>query len=242
MISVIMPTIWLGPYYASMLPKFNDHPIVGEIIIIDNDVKKINQEIVNLSKVRYVPQKENIYVNPAWNLGAKLAKFDKLCFYSDDVKFDISILDTIAEQITTSNGLFGFHKHVINLKDVEIDDDGNFWNCTTLGPIRYSSEITYNKDIIFCEIEAMHPKYAICFFAHKQSYYDIPEELKIFYGDSYLFYKNRIEGKANYEIQGADVLTFMGSSSSTFDPNTIFLEQSKAKKYIDPLIHKLYNC
>jgi hypothetical protein len=219
MISVIMPTMWLGSYYDSMLPAFNEHPLVGEIIIIDNDTEVTDPRILALSKVKHYPQKENIYVNPAWNLGAKLATYDKLCLYSDDVKINTNILNTIYDSINPNNGMLGLKKECLyetmhfmdeakNAKLYEINDLGD------------------------------NPGYAACFFIHKESYYEIPEDLKIYWGDVYLFFKNKIAGKQNYGIGNMIALTLMSTTSSMpeFNPTLFKDTQIFEEKYAAELL------
>ena len=87
MISIIMPTLWKGEHYKKMLPQLDSHPLVGEIIVVDNDTTSTDQQIFNLKKLKYLPQKENVYVNPAWNLAVLEATCDSICLYSDDVLF-----------------------------------------------------------------------------------------------------------------------------------------------------------
>jgi hypothetical protein len=78
--SVIIPTLWkcnLENFYKTML-IFCGEPQIKEIILIDNDItfkQTIKSNILNLSpKIKYYPQDENIYVNPAWNLGESEAR------------------------------------------------------------------------------------------------------------------------------------------------------------------------
>lgn len=199
MISVIMPTMWVGAHYHTMLNAFNDHPSVGEIIIIDNDTSKTDQSILQLSKAKHFPQQQNIYVNPAWNLGAKLAQYDQLCFYSDDGLFNVSILEKMTGAITTSSGLFGIGVDCYLIYEPYITslvDDGN------------------SMQLIPIDTFAENPGYGTCLFIHKENYHEIPDKLKIYWGDTYLFYKNRINGKQNYEICDIQVLTKVATTSS----------------------------
>jgi len=199
MISVIMPTMWFGEHYKAMLSAFNNHPQVGEIIIIDNYTNNTDQSVLQLSKVKYFPQQQNIYVNPAWNLGAKLAQYDQLCFYSDDGLFNVSILEKMAEAVTTSNGLFGISVDCYLFYDPYIKDLVDNGDSIQLNPIDTFAE---------------NPGYGTCLFIHKENYHEIPDKLKIYWGDTYLFFKNRINGKQNYEICDIQVLTKVATTSS----------------------------
>lgn len=216
MISVIMPTMWVGPYYDTMLHAFNEHPLVGEIIIIDNDPEISDPTVLALSKVKHFPQPQNIYVNPAWNLGAKLAQYDKLCLYSDDVKFNVAILDRIHDYIDAKYGLMGFKADCVWETTHIMYDDGK----------KASLSITDKPNSV----------YATCLFVHKDSYHEIPEELKIYWGDTYLFYKNRHEGKPNLEMGDVQVLTLLSTTSSMEEFRDITSnERTLSMKYLEPL-------
>lgn len=199
MISVIMPTMWKPDHYKKMLPLFNKHPLVGEIIVIDNNIKKTNKDILKLEKVIHVPQKKNIYVNPAWNLGARLAKYDKLCFYSDDCLVNISSIDAVYDHITEQNGLIGYF-----LDSIMSDESYDVLEFPFL-EMEYGNNIEPINQITFT--------FAVCFYAHKKSYYPIPENLKIFWGDKYLFDSTAANRKQNYVISDALLLTTMHTTS-----------------------------
>jgi len=85
-----------------MFPIFNNHPLIGEIIVIDNAPNKTDQEIFKLEKVRYFAQTKNLYVNPSWNLGVELSNFNILCLYSDDVYFDSKCIEEVHKVCTTT--------------------------------------------------------------------------------------------------------------------------------------------
>jgi len=208
MISIIMPTMWIGSYYDSMLPAFNEHPLVGEIIVIDNDTEATDSNILALSKVKHYPQSENIYVNPAWNLGAKLATYDKLCLYSDDVKISTNILESIYDSINPNNGMLGL-KHECVYENVYFIDE--------------------SKKAKLYEINDPNgnPAYGACFFIHKENYHEIPESLKIYWGDTYLFFKNKIARKQNYEIGDIMALTLMSTTSSMPEFNPVLNNDTK---------------
>jgi len=109
MISIIMPTLWKGEYYKKMLPLLDSHPLVGEIFIINNNVPETDYETLEkLNKLVHYKTYTNMYVNPSWNYGARYSCFDKLCLYSDDVLFDIKVIDDVYPYITENNGVTGF--------------------------------------------------------------------------------------------------------------------------------------
>lgn len=205
MISVIMPTIWKAHHYKRMLSILNAHPLIGEILIIDNDTSNTDQEVLKLDKVIHHPQPQNLYVNPSWNLGVKLAKYDRICLYSDDMQFDASCLETVYEYMTPENGMLGFSEDSISEMFDEIFD---------LGP---TSVIEVAR--------SMHYRYGICMFMHKESYYEIPDMYKIYCGDQYIWDKNMQNKKVNYQIADSLALTQMRTSSKLFQD---ILDQDEA--------------
>lgn len=214
-----------------MLPILENHSLIGEIIIIDNDTSKTNSEIHNYSKVVHVPQKENIYVNPAWNLGVKLAKFDKLCFLNDDVIFNAQCIDTLYDLITPERGLMGFSEASYCGFTPELFE--------TLVGTGIGSEVYLEATNIY-ENESTsgmpHSYYGCVMFLHKQRFFVIPDEFKIYFGDLFVYLMNafainrgeeiapgvKLVTKAynavkNYTIEDGLVLTKMSSTVKSFN-------------------------
>ena len=71
--SIIIPTLWKSNRIGKLLFDLIKCEFVDEIILIDN-AGKFFEHFEALDKVKLVQMGENIYVNPAWNLGIKLAK------------------------------------------------------------------------------------------------------------------------------------------------------------------------
>lgn len=87
--SVIIPTLWKSSRIHKLLIDLNECKQVGEVILIDNAWG----EPVILDKVKHYRLRENIFVNPAWNLGVTLANYDHIALINDDVNFDTSIFE-----------------------------------------------------------------------------------------------------------------------------------------------------
>lgn len=198
MISVIMPTLWKGEHYKKMLPQFDQHPLVGEIIVVDNDTTSTDQQIFNLKKLKYLPQKENVYVNPAWNLAVLEATCDSICLYSDDVLFDIDVLESLNLLMTPENGIFTFSSDSIFVSEDQV----------------YIADWE-QKNI--AQSNGFHYRSGACMFMHKQSYYPVPDNYKVYYGDTHLFDNNTLHSKPNYEIQNYFCVTKMKTTSRFFD-------------------------
>lgn len=230
MISVIIPTMWKPAHIMHMLPILQEHDLIGEIIIIDNDTSKTNNDIHQYSKVVHLPQKENIYVNPAWNLGYKVSKFDKLCFLNDDVIFNTNCIEYLYDKINENNGLIGFSEMSYCGFSPEIFDS---IKNTGLGDAVYLEELNIYDNP---EMSGMpHTYYGCCFFLHKKRFFEIPSEFKIYFGDLFLYLLNsfninrgediapglKLVSKAynavkNYVIEDGLVLTKMSSTVKSF--------------------------
>lgn len=176
MISVIMPTMWKGFGCIQAIKEIVEQPAVGELIIIDNSETTTNMfDVIHteFQKVVYINEGRNTYVNPAWNKGASLAKYDKLLFVNDDVQTDWSFINALEEYITSDKGMIGAGVSCWQYNE-QYEGSGG------LVPINHR---------LNC--------YGCVFAMHKDSYLPIPEDLLIHYGDDWLFTK---PNKQNYEI------------------------------------------
>lgn len=196
MISVIIPTLWKAKELETMLPVLSNHPLVGEILIYNNDTAAQNEQLLKLKKVKNVPQKTNIFVNPAWNLGVKKAKYDKICLMSDDIVFDARVFDVVYDKITDSVGTIGPHGKCIK----------KFYVQSPLVRIEPSSEFWHG--------------YGTLLFIHKKNYLPVPKEFLIYFGDVWQYDYNLIQGRQNYCIKGFCVKTEMGTTSGSFKEMT----------------------
>jgi hypothetical protein len=156
MFSVIIPTMWKSDYIYTTLKRLDEHPEVGEIILIDNSSER---KELNVSKINYVYEGINTYVNPAWNKGVRISKFDNLCIANDDLTFNPKLLDFIKPHI--HKGVIG--QHVSN----------------------YDKWVTdFNPHIE--QMEGRDWGWGCLFFIHKTNWVDIPNDLLIACGDDYL--------------------------------------------------------
>ena len=163
-ISVIIPTMWKSNKLEVLLNNLHNCDRIGEILIIDNDHISKNVNIDNYNKVVYLNMEQNIYVNPSWNLGVSKSNFDIVALLNDDILFDVSFFDQL---IVSDETLIGVSEQ--SYKD---QNDNNF-----------RLEDTDNRNWGFGCMIIFNKKY----------YVQIPEELKIWCGDDYLFrkFKNR---------------------------------------------------
>lgn len=183
MISVIIPTLWKPDFILNTLNHLSQNSKVGEIIIIDNDP---NHEILlsEIPKIIHVKEYENTFVNPAWNKGVEIAKYDKILLLNDDVISDWSVIDLIYDSITEDIGIIG--------------PAASCW-----------SDQEENASPYLQETPSMVNCYGCVMFFHKKSYTKIPNELKVHYGDNWIFEKS---GKPNFMLYN---WRFKGESEQT---------------------------
>ena len=200
MITVIIPTMWKGKEISVMLPRLNDHPLVGEIILIDNDPIERNDGIKNLSKVNYVSFGYNIFVGAAWNYGWKHAAHEKLLIINDDVMFSIDVVDAIYDSINEETGAILFHAEGVQKPTSTLELNQN----KTL------------KDISLHPNPKLRHRAATLIGIHKNNYSEIPGEFKIYFTDTWLFDMCVKRGLPNKEIRGAEVRTEMSKTVKHF--------------------------
>lgn len=186
MYSIIVPTMWRIPTFPNFLHFLENLDLVSEILIIDNYPEKKPKDVVNSDKIKIIPQKINIGVNPAWNLGVDLAKQEKLCIMNDDLQFDVGVFGFLKDKLDINSGMIGI--------DIEHK------------PKPMGLEV----------VETLPFGFACTFFINKKNYIKIPDILKIFYGDNWLFFTNRHFGRVNKKIVGIEATGLISATCVDF--------------------------
>jgi hypothetical protein len=189
--SVIIPTMWRSDYILQMLKIYENEPLIKEVILINNDISKTPN--LNFSKVKEIRNKENIYVNPAWNMGVEMSESKYIAIINDDILIDKDNLHKILER-----GLQLEANEMIGVNE----------NC-------YKQKGLDNSGLKFVNSEKMGYGFGCFMIMRKSSFVNIPNDLKIWYGDNFQ-YRN----KAVYEIKGIEILTPMSTTVNKFR-NTI---------------------
>jgi hypothetical protein len=155
-------------------------PLVDEIIIINNDSKNTPDDpILADEKIKMFDFGENIYVNPAWNFGVHTSKNDKVCILNDDMIFDIKLF---------------FH-----LDDFPLEDTGVVGICP--GHVEHNQPKFETGSIKIIPWAGQHTLgFGCLFFIHKSWWMDIPADLKVYYGDNWVFDTCLWKGKTNFII------------------------------------------
>jgi len=161
--TVIIPTLWKSNRIGKLLFDLIKCEFVDEIILIDK-YGKFFEHFEAFDKFKLVQMGENIYVNPAWNLGIKLAKNNCVAILNDDINFDPNIFGVITEDVLSQYGIIGMGEG--NYKE-PIDEER--------GPCIDVWKSGINDWGWGCFI-----------LLHKTYWINIPENIKIWYGDNFI--------------------------------------------------------
>ena len=204
MYSVIIPTMWKCARFnlGYTVDELCRHPLVGEVIIIDNSDRV--DEIKVDPKIKHILEGKNTYVNPAWNKGVELAKYDKLAILNDDIWMDWNIFNVLEPYITEETGVIGMAENNYTTPDKEFG----------LEPIIHRNG-----------------GFGCAMFLHKENYTPIPNEMKIWGGDDWLFVKNRNRRKQNYKIVGFKVEGELSATSDSVELGPIKERDLMLKEY-----------
>lgn len=211
-ISVVIPTLWrAADLTRKSISLLNNNNIINDIIIISNSPAP--DDILENKKIRLINPGKNIYVNPSWNLGVNQAVNNKICIMNDDVVINDDVFRKISKISMEKYGIIGMHKD-------------NFLQKSHIGKINE----------IYLSFK-MNYGFGTVMFFDKTSYYVIPENLKIYCGDSYLYDMNRLHGKKNLVIK-SDLITRMSSTSDSYEFNEI---KAADGKFYKDLINEIAN-
>jgi hypothetical protein len=199
--TVIIPTMWKSQRTLNLLRDLNNCDLVDEILVIDNYF--IKRPDFNFSKVKILEQVENIYVNPAWNLGIKNANNNLICICNDDINFDVS-------------STFGF---VLENKEL--------LGCFGVHPRSYSSG--YESFIIEPGYHTGGGGWGCLMFCKKENWIEIPNSLKIGYGDDWLAITNKPHFSLLHKTK---IETEMSTTSSRKEFNSIVSSDIRTWKKI----------
>ena len=218
-VSAIIPTLWKAKEFTDhLVDVLIEDESVGEIIIIDNapaDFSYDNEKVVMLR------QEENLYVNSSWNLGVEESCYDKFIILNDDIIIPYNFVFELESVLTSDKGVIGIDA----LSVIKVD---NF----------SSKNITFlDRKIELKPIENRAWGFGIVIAGHKKSYYKIPENIRIWYGDDYLVQKNNEYHKTNYIVDDLPIFTMMSTTSDLSEFNEI----KKFDNIVYDKFKKIYN-
>lgn len=159
--------MWFYKPFLDFVEQLVKVPQIKEVIIINNNVKDTpTHPVLEHPKIILCNCSENIYVNPAWNLGVKLSNSDKICIANDDIIVDLKLFPMAEEFITPQVGLLGISP----------------------GRPEFGQQPVTNGSIDILPWNREHTfGFGSLFFLHKNNWVDIPQELMVYYGDNWIF-------------------------------------------------------
>ena len=196
MFTVTTPTMWRCPgVFLQAINNYIRSDFIDEIIIINNDVSKTpSWPELRHHKIRLLNQENNIFVNPAWNLGVAEARNDKICIANDDIIFDMRLFAKMYDRVISSNGVHGI----------------------ITGEAIFGHPPTTDGSIDF---DAWYPglnihSFGQLMFIHKSNWLPIIDGLNIYYGDDFIFHSQLCKGLTNYRIYNIHFFSPMAQTTS----------------------------
>jgi hypothetical protein len=207
--TLVIPTLWKSNRLLGMIEHYLQSEFVGEIILIDNSKGYFNHFSEVPHKITLIQPDENIYVNPAWNLGIGISKFENICLLNDDITFDVKIFELLSNEDTLINGIIGISQNSYelientNLKLHQWQHGMNDWGWGCL------------------------------IFLKKYMWVDIPNDIKIWYGDNFI---KDINPNSKWILSGLKVQTEMSTTSDLKEFNQV--KNLDHQNYLKLLINK----
>ena len=135
------------------------------IFLIQNGETSESAEpiITGLKKCNPITLKQNIFVNPAWNIGYIASSSEILCIANDDIAITDSALRCAATADWANIDLIG--------------TSAMSTSSLSLKPAAYARGAS---------LGSQYSGFGSCMFLRRDQYRYIPEELKIWFGDDYL--------------------------------------------------------
>lgn len=192
MISIVVPAVWGYEPFCNFLHHVVELPVIGEIIIINNNIHRTPDHPVLLHpKVKHLKMENNIYVNPAWNMGVSLAQYDHVCIMNDDIAVDLRVFAEADKFISKDIGLLsiGIPLDVFHYQ-IKQYDKGSPERVLLSGDIKIkkASEVPDT-----CGAGSFY-------FIHKANWIPIPDKLKIYWGDTWQLDMQMHYQRMNYYI------------------------------------------
>lgn len=199
-ISIVIPTLQKRiDVLENLVKTLNNDDSIGEIIIINNLPEKSLD--FDYDKLKIITPNRNVYVNPAWNMGVDFAEYEIIGLLNDDIIIADDFCTSLIQKLPEKFGVIGYSKNdVIPVEDIENNPK--------------TEEIKLNKK------DFIDSCFGIAMFFKKSLYSVIPSEMKIMYGDCWIFDYFKKQGFINYEITNQKIYHFgsLTSSSKNFNP------------------------
>lgn len=186
MVTFIIPTVYMAETITYLLSVLNFHPLVDEIILIENAERPV--KLPNYRKLRVVNDGSNLMCNKSWNLGVSLTKSKYYALCNDDILFNEKMIGDI----------MSFYE---NHDDVNLIGMDRTQFETEIEPHYFGFSIQRKREY----------GWGTLIFGKTELYTPIPEDLVHFAGDEYL---HQFSPKTCYGYLGFKVFGKMSASSN----------------------------
>ena len=216
--SVIIPTMWAPgvEFVSDLIGDLKKSKHVGEIILIDNSPGQRRPWSLRSSrKLKILPQKRNLFVNPSWNLGVATATHDRIAIINDDINADWSIFE-VADQFLASS--FSLPKITPGAPKTLAGD-------IPIKPRRGESSIgligldsggeSSSHQLAFRAVHERPVGFGQLMMMNRHSFREIPPELLVWSGDTFLFESCLQRSQTNIALSGWPIRHAEGKSSMT---------------------------
>ncbi len=210
MFSFVIPTLQRDNKVLNLLiEELAVSKYTGEIIVIDNSRKGFPAS----DKVRVIIPEENLYVNPAWNLGVRESRYEFVGILNDDIIFPKNSFEQIHDFLLKNQ--FG----LLGLDSIK--------RCGKSEVLNYPED----GEVKFSPVDVRDNCWGSAIFGRKEKFCHIPSDIKIWCGDDYLFKMNN--GFGNYKMYNVDIKHLHSNTSSLREFDLIKLNDVKLYQKID---------
>jgi len=206
--SFVIPTMQRSSLLWPLLASLDANPLVGEVLVINNSAEPLDPP---QAKVRVVHSGWNLFVNPSWNLGVSLSRYPLVALCNDDIAFPSTLLGSVASALDWPVGLVGPSN--VCFKDI--------WSGRTQPGFR----VAYERPA----------GYGTLLFMRRERYLRIPEEIRIWFGDDWLFASQR---RRNLAFHGVHIRTPMSVTSASPEFAGIYASDLAAFQRCAPSIRR----
>lgn len=192
--SIIIPTLQRSAELRPLVAQLAEHPRVLEVIVINNASAPLQWAS---PRVRVLQQGHNIFVNPAWNLGVREARGRLVAIVNDDIEMPNSLLHLASELLS---------RPWVGLVGADIHHRGGSRRVR----LATHAHITLG--------------YGVFMALRRKDYIPIPDDLKIWGGDDWLFWSAR---RPPVVILDSGISTTMGTTSGSAEFRAMRLEETR---------------
>lgn len=170
--TVVIPTMWMFAPFTAFLKDLVEESSVSMINIINNDVDRTPDDpILKHKKILMYNMPDNIGVNPAWNFGVQYSGGNEnICIMNDDITFDLKVFKKLYGRLRKGSGVYGLCP----------GDPIHYQPPVTTGIIEFQHTpfpYHYSKHFGFGQL----------MFLNKHDWTPIPNGLKIYWGDNFIY-------------------------------------------------------